>query len=105
MSDRVEAAAKAVWDGELRQIDPDPGQVAREALIAADEADRENGIVRVDTRDDATVEKVALVMAEHHRLDPMSPYDRCTCGHKTPLGKLYSAHIARDVIAALMATP
>jgi hypothetical protein len=57
--------------------------------------------VWVDPRDEATVERVSLIMAEHHRLDPMTSKDRCTCGYKTQLGRLYTAHIARAILAAL----
>lgn len=42
---------------------------------------------------DMTVE-----IAGHHRLDPQTSNDRCTCGHKSELGKLFSGHIARRLI-------
>lgn len=53
--DRVEAAAKAM----TLDLDVLPIQAASAALAAADEADRVAGVVRVDTRDDATVERLA----------------------------------------------
>jgi hypothetical protein len=60
--DRVEAAARAmsfdspVWDEYLT--------AAELALAAADEADRVAGVVRVDTNDAATVERVRAIDAD-----------------------------------------
>lgn len=74
-----------------------------EAVEVADAADREQGIHRVSINDD-TVHAVALVMAQHHRLEPMTSKDRCTCGFVTPLGHLFSSHVARAALAALTAS-
>lgn len=43
--------------------------------------------------------ELALIIAQHHRLDPMGRNDRCTCGFVTPLGRLFSAHIAAEILA------
>lgn len=42
--------------------------------------------------------EVTLIIAKHHRLDPMTKDDRCTCGHRTPLGKMFSEHVAREIL-------
>ena len=41
---------------------------------------------------------LALLIANHHRLD--APGGKCTCGHETELGRLFSRHIADEAIAA-----
>lgn len=51
--------------------------------------------------DDDTVHVMALEMAQHHRLDPMTSRDRCTCGYVTPLGHLFSTHVARAALHAI----
>jgi hypothetical protein len=71
MSERIEAATAKWYDnntsevelwGDLPEVDKavvvDNANLAP-VLAAADAADHETGIVRVDTRDEATVEKVA----------------------------------------------
>jgi hypothetical protein len=54
--------------------------------------------------DDDTIHAMATEMAHHHRLDPMTSRDRCTCGYKTPLGRLFSTHVAGAVLARLWQT-
>lgn len=71
-----------------------------EMIQALDAADREQGIHRVKVDDD-TVYAATLEIAKHHRLDPMTSKDRCTCGHVTPLGRFFSSHVARAVLAVL----
>lgn len=44
--------------------------------------------------------ELALLIAAHHRLDPNTRNDRCTCGERSPLGELFSRHIADEIIAA-----
>lgn len=38
---------------------------------------------------------MALELSRHHRLDPNTSRDRCTCGHEHKLGELTTAHIAQ----------
>ncbi len=66
---RIEAAAKAL--GEKYRADEGLGgnawcriskEDSRAVLAAADAADRDVGIVRVDTRDDATIMRVAAAI-------------------------------------------
>lgn len=44
---------------------------------------------------------LAMAMAQHHRIDPMTSDDRCTCGYKTPLGRLFTEHIADEMVERL----
>ena len=44
------------------------------------------------------VRELALEIAGHHRIDPMTSRDRCTCGHKHELGKLVTEHIAQHLV-------
>jgi len=63
MSDRTAAAIAALraetygaeWVPDLADI----------AIRTADKTDRANGVVRVDTRDEATIERVARVLTKH----------------------------------------
>lgn len=45
------------------------------------------------------IHAMAVEIGQHHRLDPMTSRDRCTCGYKSELGKLFSAHIAKQLVA------
>lgn len=45
------------------------------------------------------IHEMALEIAMHHRFDPMTSRDRCTCGYKTELGKLFTEHIAKQIVA------
>jgi hypothetical protein len=45
------------------------------------------------------VHVIADVLRQHQRLKP--PSGQCTCGHEVPLGRLFSEHQAREVMAAL----
>lgn len=49
---------------------------------------------RVDPQERELANEIAM----HHRLDPMTSQDRCTCGDKTPLGHMFTEHIAADLI-------
>ena len=68
---RTEAAAKAEfeedndhcppgWDEASPALQESYIRSVRHGLAAADAADRDRGVVRVDTRDEATVERLAL---------------------------------------------
>lgn len=97
MSDPRDELADILMSEEVMHSDG----YGRDYALAEADAILAAGYRRVNTRDEATVHQVTLVMAEHHRLDPYGPYDRCTCGYKTPLGHFYSTHIARAVLTAL----
>lgn len=66
MSDRVDAAREAMSDSALELTGRDMGtihatQIVRETLAAA-ATDRDAGIVRVNTRDKATLDRVARAL-------------------------------------------
>lgn len=41
---------------------------------------------------------LTLMLAQHHRLDPNTRNDRCTCGFKTALGRMFTEHIAKLIV-------
>lgn len=45
------------------------------------------------------IRSMANEMDKHHRIDPMTSRDRCTCGYRAELGKSFNDHIARAVVA------
>lgn len=42
--------------------------------------------------------ELALLIAGHYRLDPMTRNDRCICGYSAEIGKLFTEHIAAEAI-------
>lgn len=52
---------------------------------------------------DELAHEIALIMAEHHRINP--PGGKCTCGHETGLGQLVTRHIADAVLASGLVVP
>lgn len=42
---------------------------------------------------------LTIELAQHRRIDPMTSRDRCTCGYKAELGKLFTQHIAKMIVA------
>lgn len=49
--------------------------------------------------DEDHIHEMAVELAQHHRIDPMTSRDRCTCGYKAEIGKLFTAHIAKQLVA------
>ena len=49
-----------------------------------------------DTEDQAWA--MTLEIAQHQRIDPMTRTDRCTCGYKAELGRMFSHHIAKLIV-------
>lgn len=45
------------------------------------------------------VREMSVEIGMHHRLDPMTSHDRCTCGHKLELGQMFSEHVAKQLVA------
>jgi hypothetical protein len=73
-----------------------PPDLSELVLAAADAADREAGVVRIDTRDDTLVR----VLTEHQRKD----IGGCICGWGVDtgdLGRSHPRHVVDAVLAAL----
>lgn len=45
------------------------------------------------------IHSMAMEIASHHRLDPMTRRDRCICGYETELGRLFTEHIAKFLVS------
>lgn len=47
---------------------------------------------------DDEIWEMTVEIAQHYRLDPNTKTDRCTCGHKTGLGRMFSEHVAQILV-------